>query len=324
MKQIFHVPEINISHLVTNGLNSSKSEKVIRKIKKACLEIGFFTIIDHGVSSKLIDSTLITSKKFFNLPINKKMEIASQRWNKRNPNIYRGYFPSFVNGKEGLDIGDPNLNKSMKKILTKEKFECLNLKKVLDDKSILIIKKYFDSLFNLSGVLFKSIVKSFNADTNIVNQAFVRPKTLTTLRFNKYPKQIKPIEISMQDGEKLGCETHVDSGIMTILYQEKKGGLQLQNRNSLKWYEVPYDKNSFVVNTGLALQSLTNGKLKATNHRVTFNCENRISIPFFFEPNYDFILNPSLLKIKKKPLYKINNYEKLLSKSIKKFVEYKR
>ena len=46
---------------------------------------------------------------------------------------------------------------------------------------------------------------------------------------------------------------------------------------------------------------------------MTFNCENRISIPFFFEPNYDFILNPSLLKIKKKPLYKINNYEKLLS-----------
>ena len=237
---------------------------------------------------------------------------------------YRGYFPSFVNGKEGLDIGDPILDKSMTKILSKDKLECLNLKKVLDDKSTLVIKKYFDCLFSLGELLFKSIVKSFEADLNIVDKAFVRPKTLTTLRFNYYPKQRKPIEISTQDGEKLGCETHVDSGIMTILYQNKKGGLQVQNRYNLKWYNVPYNKNSFVVNTGLALQQLTNGKFKATNHRVIFNCEKRISIPFFFEPNYDFVINPALLKIKKKPLYKINNYEIFLAQSLKKFIEYKR
>ena len=212
----------------------------------------------------------------------------------------------------------------MTKILSKDKFECLNLKKVLDDKSTLTIKKYFDCLFSLGELLFKSIVKSFEADLNIVNKAFVRPKTLTTLRFNYYPKQRKPIEISTQDGEKLGCETHVDSGIMTILYQNKKGGLQVQNRDNFKWYNVPYNKNSFVVNTGLALQQLTNGKFKATNHRVIFNCEKRISIPFFFEPNYDFVLNPALLKIKKKPLYKINNYEIFLAQSLKKFIEYKR
>ena len=318
------VPKINISKLIINGLNSSKSNKVIKQIKKACLEVGFFTIVGHGISTKLINSTLITSKKFFNLPMYKKIKIASQRWNKKNSNIYRGYFPSFVNGKEGLDIGDPNLDSSMSKILYKDKFECLNLKKVLDGKSILTIEKYFDGLFGLGELLFKSILKIFEANLNIVNKAFARPKTLTTLRFNYYSKQRKPIEISTQDGEKLGCETHVDSGIMTILYQNKKGGLQVQNRGNLKWYNVPYNKNSFVVNTGLALQQLTNGKFKATNHRVIFNCEKRISIPFFFEPNYDFVINPALLKIKKKPLYKINNYEIFLAQSLKKFVEYKR
>ena len=322
MKNI--IPKINISDLVINGLNSSKSKRVIKKIRKACLKVGFFTIIDHGISSKLINSTLITSKNFFNLPMYKKLKVASQRWNKKNSNIYRGYFPSSVNGKEGLDIGDPNLRNSMTKILSKDKFECLNLKKVLDNKSTITIKKYFDCLFNLGELLFKSIVKSFEADLNIVNKAFVRPKTLTTLRFNYYPKQRKPIEISTQDKERLGCETHVDSGIMTILYQNKNGGLQVQKRDNFKWYNVPYSKNSFVVNTGLALERLTNGKFKATNHRVIFNCEKRISIPFFFEPNYDFVLNPALLKIKKKPLYKINNYETFLAQSLKKFIEYKR
>ena len=100
--------------------------------------------------------------------------------------------------------------------------------------------------------------------------------------------------------------------------------MQLQNRDNLKWYGVPYNKNSFVINTGLALQWLTNGKFQATKHRVIFNCEKRISIPFFFEPNYYFVLNPVLLKIKKKPLYKISNYEMFLIQSLKKFVEYKR
>jgi len=322
MKNI--IPKINISDLVINGLNSSKSKGVIKKIRKACLDVGFFTIVGHGISTKMINSTLVTSKKFFDLPMYKKLKVASHKWNKKNSNIYRGYFPSFVNGKEGLDIGDPILNNSMTRFLSKDRFECLNLKKVLDDNSILLIKKYFDCLFGLGELLFKSIVKGFEADLNIVHKAFVRPKTLTTLRFNYYPKQRKPIEISTQDGEKLGCETHVDSGIMTILYQNKKGGLQVQNRDNLKWYNVPYYKNCFVVNTGLALQRLTNGKFKATKHRVIFNCAKRISIPFFFEPNYDFVLNPELLKIKKKPLYKISNYEIFLAQSLKKFIEYKR
>ena len=32
----------------------------------------------------------------------------------------------------------------------------------------------------------------------------------------------KPVEISKQDGVALGCETHVDSGIFTILYQDQR------------------------------------------------------------------------------------------------------
>ena len=124
------IPKIDISELINYGFNSSRSNKLIKQIKEACLDIGFFTIVGHGISTKLINSTLITSKKFFNLPMYKKLKIASQRWNKKNSNIYRGYFPSFVNGKEGLDIGDPTLDGSMTKILSKDKFECLNLKKV--------------------------------------------------------------------------------------------------------------------------------------------------------------------------------------------------
>ena len=59
-------------------------------------------------------------------------------------------------------------------------------------------------------------------DIDSSEEVFERLKTLSTLRFNFYSNQSKPIEVSKQDGVALGCETHVDSGIFTILYQDKK------------------------------------------------------------------------------------------------------
>jgi isopenicillin N synthase-like dioxygenase len=131
------------------------------------------------------------------------------------------------------------------------------------------------------------------------------------------------VEISKEDGIALGCETHVDSGIFTVLYQDKKGGLQVQNRKNKKWHNVPFNKKALVVNTGRALEFLSKGKFKATNHRVLWNKTKRMSIPFFFEPSYDFKMNKSFLhkpNINKDGLI----YEKFLNLSLKKFIEYQR
>ena len=154
--------------------------------------------------------------------------------------------------------------------------------------------------------------------------AFSRIKTLSTLRFNYYPNQTKPVEISKQDGVALGCETHVDSGIFTVLYQDKKGGLQVQNRKNKKWYDVPFNKNALIVNTGLALEYLSKGKFKATNHRVLWNKTKRMSVPFFFEPSYDFRMSHSFLNTHSKSDNKDIIFEKFLNQSLKKFIEYQR
>ena len=212
----------------------------------------------------------------------------------------------------------------MRLLKKKQYIEYINLNKSFDKKSIKILAKYFDVIFVLGETLFKSIIKLYNKDINNSKLAFSRLKTLSTLRFNYYPNQTKPIEISKQDGVALGCETHVDSGIFTILYQDKKGGLQVQNRKNKKWYNIPFNKNALVVNTGLALEHLSKGKFKATNHRVLWNKTKRMSIPFFFEPSYDFKMDKSFLA---SPGITKNNgliYEKFLSSSLKKFIEYHR
>ena len=317
------IPTINISSLINNNFNTDSAKKTLLKIKKASIEIGFFQIVSHGISKKNIKDITSVGNNFFKSSNLNKMKLAPKKWNKKNKNIYRGYFPNDVNGKEGLDIGDLKVTKSYAAKLKNQYIEYLDLKKSLNKKSIKVLENYYDNIFNLSETLFKSIIRIYNLDIVKSKIAFRRQKTLSTLRFNFYPNQTKPVEISKQDGVALGCETHVDSGIFTVLYQDKKGGLQVQNRNNKKWYDVPFNRNALIVNTGLALEFLSKGKFKATNHRVLWNKTKRMSIPFFFEPSYDFKMNKSFFTNKpnhKKGLY----FEKFLNKSLKKFVEYQR
>ena len=318
------IPTINISSIINQDFNSNKSIEAINKIKKACINIGFFQIVGHGISKKNIKNICNVGNKFFNSSNNNKRKLAPKKWNNKNKNIYRGYFPNDVNGKEGLDIGDLKVTKNYANTKRNQYIEYLNLNKSIDKKSIKILSDYFDKIFILGETLFKSIIKLYNNDTNKSKVAFSRRKTLSTLRFNYYPNQTKPVEISKQDGVALGCETHVDSGIFTVLYQDKKGGLQVQNRKNKKWYNVPFNKYALVVNTGRALEYLSKGKFKATNHRVLWNKTKRMSIPFFFEPSYDFKMNKFFLTSTRKTKNNGLIYEKFLNSSLKKFIEYHR
>ena len=318
-----YIPTINVSSLIKNNFETQSAFKTIKEIEKAFVNVGFFQITGHGINLKEIKKTCEVGNKFFNLPDSKKRKISPKKWNKKNKNLYRGYFPNDVNGKEGLDIGDLKVTKSYSSKLKNQYIEHLNLNKCFNKTSIKALDKYFEDIYNLSETLFKSIIRLYKKNPDISQKAFSRLKTLSTLRFNYYPKQNKPVEISKEDGVALGCETHVDSGIFTVLYQDKKGGLQVQNRKTKKWHNVPFNSRALVVNTGRALQYLSKGKFKATNHRVLWNKQKRLSIPFFFEPSYDFKMNLSFLngfRLSNKG----TNYEKFLNNSLKKFIEYQR
>jgi len=318
-----YIPTINISSLIKNNFNTTRSQQTIKKIEKACIEVGFFQVVGHGINIKKINDVCKIGNKFFNSSKANKNKLAPKKWNKKNKNLYRGYFPNTVNGKEGLDLGDLQIKPNNIKKYKSSYIEYLDLTKSLSVSSIKNLSNYFDDIYALSEILFKGIIKLYKKDIKISNHAFSRLKTLSTLRFNYYPNQTKPVEISKQDGVALGCETHVDSGVFTVLYQDKKGGLQVQNRKNKKWYDVPFNKKALVVNTGRALEFLSKGKFKATNHRVLWNKSKRLSIPFFFEPSHDFKMNKNFLnskKYSKKGLI----YEKFLNQSLKKFIEYQR
>ena len=96
-----YIPTINISALIKNNFETKSAFRTIKEIEKACTNIGFFQVTGHGLNLKEIKKICDVGNKFFNLPNTKKRELSSKKWNKKNKNLYRGYFPNDVNGKEG-------------------------------------------------------------------------------------------------------------------------------------------------------------------------------------------------------------------------------
>jgi isopenicillin N synthase-like dioxygenase len=159
-------------------------------------------------------------------------------------------------------------------------------------------------------------------DPALVDGAFARPGALSTLRFNFYPESGGPVGVS-RDGTALACEAHVDSGFLTLLHQDQRGGLQLRGRDR-RWRDIEPDADAFVVNTGLALEQMTGGTLPATRHRVRHQPRRRISVPFFLEPSPEFAVDALSLALPFPAAEQPVVYEEFLATSLAKFAEYDR
>ena len=64
MKKNF-IPTINISKINLESLNS-KNNIIFKQIQKACIEVGFFQIVGHGIEKNLIHKITKIAHKFFN------------------------------------------------------------------------------------------------------------------------------------------------------------------------------------------------------------------------------------------------------------------
>ncbi len=121
--------------------------------------------------------------------------------------------------------------------------------------------------------------QTLGADETYFDDHFGEPSTL--IKIVRYPGTHEP-------EPQQGVGAHKDSGVLTLLWVEPgKGGLQVERDGALgRRSPVP---GAFVVNIGELLEYATGGYLKATNHRVVSPKapNDRISIPFFFNPALD-------------------------------------
>ena len=51
-----YIPTINISSLLKLDFSTLVARNTIRKIEKACIEVGFFQVVGHGIDIKKINN----------------------------------------------------------------------------------------------------------------------------------------------------------------------------------------------------------------------------------------------------------------------------
>lgn len=108
----------------------------------------------------------------------------------------------------------------------------------------------------------------------------------------------------------LGIGSHTDIECFTILAQDSQPALQILNVKG-EWIEAPPIPGTFVVNIGDMLSRWSNDVFISTVHRVlNVTGKERYSIPFFFGPSYDTVIEP-LETCREEG--KAANYEKVLA-----------
>ena len=213
------IPIIDIGDLFSNDHEAKK--KVAKQIHDACSQFGFFAIKNH--KRDCLDQLIEEAYRFFKtLSIEQKLELAPNKWNSKNKNVYRGYFPA-INGKEGLDLGNPFFDADHDVI--KKQLPLQEIMSWPDEESIpgfkAFVIEYFVKMTSLAKVLLSGFAIAAGRDEDFFENKLNLHDTMSTLRFNYYPfsrEDLKPVEIA-PDGTKLGCETHCDGSVITILYQ---------------------------------------------------------------------------------------------------------
>ena len=161
----------------------------------------------------------------------------------------------------------------------------------------LVMEEYYAKVSKIALRLVQLLAMSLDLDETYFDKDFEEPTA--TLRLLHYDNKR-----SLPEQGIYACGAHTDYGMATLLLTDEHPGLQIFYRE--EWINVPPKPYSFVVNLGDMLQVWTNGKYKSTLHRVlTSSGYERYSIPFFFDPNFDIVVEclPSCTDKKNPPRF---------------------
>lgn len=150
------------------------------------------------------------------------------------------------------------------------------------------VSAYYAAIYALSLRVLDMIAAALPYDVTPLFTRFTSPALVAApLRLLHYPPSRRTTQ------RQLGASAHTDFGAVTLLLQDGNPGLQVQDRASGAWREVPSTRYAYVVNVGDMLQMWTGGRLKSSVHRVMNGEEkDRYSVVFFFDGNLDCPLLP--------------------------------
>ncbi|XP_031383106.1 2-oxoglutarate-Fe(II) type oxidoreductase hxnY-like isoform X2 [Punica granatum] len=280
-----------VSNLNCIDLSSSDIQRSVSLLKQACLDCGFFYVINHGISEEFMEEVFDQSKRFFTLPLSEKMKLL------RNEK-HRGYTPLLdelldpnnqVHGdyKEGYYIGvevpvdDPEAEKP---------FYGPNVWPTTD---ILpgwrdTMEKYHQKALEAARSVARIIALALDLEIDFFDKPEMLGQPIATLRLLHYGGDISNPSVGI-----FGAGAHSDYGLITLLATDNVLGLQICKDKDAKpqvWEYVPPIKGAFIVNLGDMLERWSNCIFKSTLHRVLGNGQERYSIAYFVEPSHDCLV----------------------------------
>ncbi|WJX57919.1 hypothetical protein P8452_43426 [Trifolium repens] len=271
--------------IIDLGKLSCEDANELEKLDNACKDWGFFQLINHGVSSSLIENVKIGIQEFFNLPMEEKKKF----WQTKEE--MQGFGQHVALEKEKLRWGDmflvrtfplherhPHLIPSIPQPL-RENLESYSLE----------LKKLFVTIIDF-------MTKALKVQPNEMLDLF--EEVDQSIKMNYYPPCPQPEQV-------IGLNPHSDGVVLTILMEINEiQGLQIKKEGM--WIPINPLPNAFVVNIGDMLEILTNGIYQSIEHRATVNSEKeRISFAAFHTPyKVDIGPAPSLVTPETPALFK--------------------
>jgi polar amino acid transport system ATP-binding protein len=285
MPGLARVPVVDVSDLVAG---TPARTAVGAEIGRACRAHGFFYVTGHGVDGSTCDRLVDASRRFFALDSDTKM-----RWRMSlGGRAWRGYFPpggELTSGhpdwKEGLYLGS-ELPDDAVPVRSRTPLHGRNLFPEVSGFREAVLA-YLDALTRLGHTLMEGIALSLGREPTYFAERYTADPLILFRIFN-YPTRPAP------EGHDVrwGVGEHTDYGLLTILWQDDVGGLQVKTPEG--WIDAPPLPGSFVCNIGDMLDRMTAGLYRSTPHRVALNTSgrDRLSMPFFFDPHFEARVRP--------------------------------
>jgi isopenicillin N synthase-like dioxygenase len=291
------IPMIDFAPFL-HGTEADK-RRVADEIGDACRQIGFFYLKGHGVLDELRRAVFEQSAAFFHKPIAERRKAAA------TPEWYRGWIP----------MPEPApLSRSSRLF---EQYRIQPEYEAEDDAQNNHIfyrpnrwpedlpafgetcTAYWRAMLELSRALMRAFALGLGLPENRFDQYYRKPLCQLSLLYYIPLPPDADVEVS-------NTVSHTDEGPLTILAQDKIGGLEVKRRDGV-WIAAPPVEGAYVINIGDMMMWWSNGRYLSNYHRVKNRAGvERFSIPFFLNPDRDVVVEPleELFEEGETPAYK--------------------
>jgi isopenicillin N synthase-like dioxygenase len=310
------IPVIDFSPMWSSRLEERL--KIAHELRRACREVGFFYLRNHGVPRPVIARAHEAMQKFFALPREEKMQIHYLS----TPN-HRGYVAEgnikadhelkgedmheAVELAQDLAADDPDYRRGIK-------FYGPNTWPQSPPDFRWALGTYFDTQLEFGRTMLRAFALALDLPETFFDALYTKP--MSRLRACYYRPQQPGWDV-----RNIGIGAHKDYELFTTVWQTNHAGLQVLGTDG-DWIEVTPIEDTLVINLGDLMQRWSNDVFLSRPHRVVnLTQEPRYSIVQFFGANYDAEMDafPSCKSPSNPPLYeKIScgrNTEELVAKT---------